>query len=336
LKLLRSCHWWSEYEIDYLNKNYDKHSQKELVSVLKRPWKAIVAKAVKLELKRGSRWTKIEKERLLDYSSKSSSKEELLQDFPGRTWCSIMSKAYRCSIPHSSRHPRVEILERFYQIDSEEKAYIIGVLLADGSMSKCGYRISLGWAEQDLKELKNIQQIISPDSPIEKIERRKKNPKWQDYYVLVITDKRLYQNLTNYGLVPKKVYTTKPPGKWLPTCLTASYVRGILDGDGCIHEVKKIPEGRISRLCVNITGTKELMEFINNWFIAEANIKKGFSLIKIKNSGHAFALATAGRKARLFLKLIYGNNPTIYLQRKYALAKKYIEITHDAMGRLLD
>jgi len=102
--------------------------------------------------------------------------------------------------------------------------YLLGVYLTDGTVYKNGTSYSNQISSADKTWLEDIRDIISPNSPVTMIR--------ENYYRIRLNDKIISNWLISKGCVPNKtLIVTFPniPEKYLP-----DFIRGCLDGDGCI------------------------------------------------------------------------------------------------------
>lgn len=321
---------WEEHEVRLLKKMYSDPSlePQNISKQLGRSWEAVKNKANELELLRKRFWTEEEK-RLLKKVFYSETKEYICQLFPCRTWGTIRQTAYNLGLKRSKRaNSWVNVVLDFTTLDSDFKSYFLGLLYADGSLCKSNYNVSLEWHIRDVDSLKLIRDNLCPTCKIYK----RFSKKTGNYYVRIsVANKDLYYQLLDFGLYPNKTKTISRPGQWLPQKYVQHFIRGYFDGDGSVIEYKKINDGLISKLKIAIVGTEDLLNFINEWFIAKGGSSK-LSLSKIKKSSHAFYLSATGRKAVHFLKLIYAE-AEIKLDRKYKIAQKYLDMEKDEFGR---
>src|SRR5690606_3683295 len=127
-----------------------------------------------------------------------------------------------------------------------------------------------------------------------------------------ICNEKVYNSLIRWGCVPRKtkVLTSIPVDDKI---LVPPFIRGYFDGDGCVglYDYSSTKKGKTYTYTypqTSITGTKLLMEdFINQ---SEASLNGPY------RDGSMFQIGAKGKKAKKFLRYIYGN-ATIYLDRKY-------------------
>jgi intein-encoded DNA endonuclease-like protein len=112
----------------------------------------------------------------------------------------------------------------FKKIDSEEKAYILGFLYADGNVCKNVMQICLHKKDEEIlclikKGLKSNHKIVND----------------RGYVRFRIGNEELVKDLLNQGLHERKTFTLEFPNEnILPLHLQSHFIRGYFDGDGCI------------------------------------------------------------------------------------------------------
>ena len=209
----------------------------------------------------------------------------------------------------SQSYRRLPIDENFFEkIDTEEKAYWLGFITADGSVD----------------EKRNILHFTLklPDKPhLEKFLKAIKHPrKIQEYFTnngnwvckITISNKKLIADLVRCGIHQKKTFTVKPY-KCRNKKLQKAYWRGIIDGDG--HLLKNESNRYYIGLSGNIYMISGFITFVKKNGVLLNN--------KISKNGNTFSITTAQKnKVRKIAHLLY-KDASIYLDRKY---KMYQEI----------
>lgn len=120
--------------------------------------------------------------------------------------------------------------EKFFKRWSSEMAYVLGFILADGSLiiSRRGAKyIEIETIDGDL--LNSIKEKINSNL---KIGERKRNKKWKKAYRLQIGSKEIFNDLLKLGIKPRKTgFETMPK---VPMDYLRDFIRGYFDGDGSI------------------------------------------------------------------------------------------------------
>jgi hypothetical protein len=188
----------------------------------------------------------------------------------------------------------------FDVVDTEEKAYWLGFSFADGYISDKGqYELSL--AAKDHSHLLKFGEFIGNKDKVKLKDNRCR---------CFISNKHLCDVLDSYGHTPRKSLTLKFPDLSIfkSKDLVKHFIRGYIDGDGCIGIYKNTAK-------ISILGTLDFLNTINKILPNEGNIR----LPKDKNQ---YVLESYGPKACNNLKFLFKDS-TIYLDRKYA---KYQDI----------
>ncbi len=226
-------------------------------------------------------------------------------------------KAQGLKIRTNSENNRIYTLNENYfeNIDSSDKAYFLGLLYADGSVSQFKNSCILSLTEIKPTIFEVFKRYLECDKPLylKGSKLQKDGYVSKPYYSLEINSEKLSQDLINQGCHPNKtIILDFPNEKMVPKKLLWHFLRGFFDGDGCIGLY-----GRNIRL--NITGTKSMLYSIKN-FLIEFDIFCNVGKYKNKN---AYQLQANNKNALKFFRLIYEDCNELKLERKY---KKYQEV----------
>jgi hypothetical protein len=183
----------------------------------------------------------------------------------------------------------------FHDIDSEEKAYWLGFLTADGCITK-GDRVTVHLASVDCEHLYKLKKALDATQVISEGKRS---------CSLVICSPEMAADLTRHGILPNKTFSTKPAQ--IAPEMARHYWRGVFDGDGCIF--------RNGKLLVLVGDYDIILGFQAFVF---AHCPKIRASITRKETIYQFKLQGDGKKR--MLEVLYGD-VTVYLDRKYKLAK---------------
>lgn len=197
----------------------------------------------------------------------------------------------------------------FSKIDTEEKAYWLGFLYADGSIykdKKGYYRFELGLKESDIKHIEKFKNFIESKHEIKYREKTKSNR-------ISFIDNKFCLDLIKLGCIEKKSLILKFPTKeQVPEYLINHFIRGYFDGDGYMSKREKHPHKWGYRvLNCNLLGTLEVLQSILEIVGLKNDIvKKDKRLLS-----NAYFFSLSGDNARKFSDFLY-KNATIYLERK--------------------
>ena len=212
----------------------------------------------------------------------------------------------------------------FDKIDNEEKAYVLGLLYADGCV--CGRKdIVLSLQERDVDILKKIKKLFKSDRPLHYIKSKK--IEHQSQYKFYLYSDRLVKKLNKLGCMRRKSLILKfPTKKQVPTRLLKHFMRGYLDGDGCICTYFR-KSSRYLKCKVCIASTYSFLNQYKKECKKQLNIN--FSLKRKKNYGNTIYNYASGEMSLggisdiiKFCNWIY-KDATIYLERKYDKFKKF-------------
>ncbi len=204
-------------------------------------------------------------------------------------------------------------------IDAEQKAYWLGFLYADGCNYHAAGLLSINLAEKDKGHLELLKNHIGSNYPLKRIE----NKGFKDYpvsicYGLCIYSRYLTDKLTKVGCHPNKTFSVEfPTQNQVPKSLIRHFIRGYLDGDGCISVYKTKKAKYFKSVSINICGNKPFLIEMSNILTDELKIK--MPLYKTRG---IFELRTSSRgNIDKLLEWIY-KDATVYLDRKY---QKFIQ-----------
>lgn len=211
----------------------------------------------------------------------------------------------------------------FETIDSAQKAYWLGFIYADGSVSinaktnSCELSIKL--QASDYNHLRKFNQALEGNVDVSFCTKKcNLNDKMYDTCQIRFYSNKLVYDLTNYGVTPNKTLTIRFPN--IDKQFYADFIRGYFDGDGCICENKK--KNGQSSIVANFTcGSINFLEDLKA-ILYENDICSYISTWKNK----APKLVIGGMKnTHHFLYYIY-HNKSEYLERKY---QKTIDLYKD-------
>ena len=195
----------------------------------------------------------------------------------------------------------------FDQIDSEEKAYWLGFIFADGYISssplregvKSIYQFEISLGIKDIEHLNKFKRFMDYEKDIITDGNRCR---------FVVTNKYLWTLLNELGCTPNKSLSLTFPD--IPQNLVKHFIRGYFDGDGCISR-------HVHNTCVTphieLLGTKQMLEQI----LLYSNISAKYKHDK-RHSEETWSLEWSKQEGIDFINYLY-QDCSIYLDRKYEL-----------------
>lgn len=200
----------------------------------------------------------------------------------------------------------------FDNVDTEDKAYFLGLLYADGCVQSDRSRITLFLQKRDIDILEKFKKCLQHT-------KRLKYTKAKDFkglpYVsqpqfgLVIDSRIMHTALLKLGCIPRKsLILTFPSETSVPKYLYQHFIRGYFDGDGCIYLSKDK-----KRVAFELVGTRDFMTGIQTILIQSI----GLSQTKLKQQNKIYYLVYGGRNECLKIRNYLYQDATVYLNRKY-------------------
>jgi hypothetical protein len=209
----------------------------------------------------------------------------------------------------------------FDKIDTENKAYLFGFILADGHIctNPKNKSVSIEIAKKDLEILKFAKKEFKYAGKIKTTIHNNTLYKRLRIYGNQFTD-----CLINKGVDSNKTITLKYP--LIEENLQRHFIRGYFDGDGCIHISKRKTINKY-RYELTIIGTESFSNQLNDIISHTIGFRFLKKFKKTKSNNMICILHTSSIKnIKLFLNWIYYNS-TFYLTRKYKIYNKILN-TH--------
>lgn len=204
---------------------------------------------------------------------------------------------------------KYNVNETFFDcIDSEEKAYWLGFIYADGCVTKDKKYLYINLSPTDINHLIAFNKCINSTYPIRH---------FNNYVNLRISNKHLVSSLISCGCVPcKSLILEFPNNDILPNNLIHHFIRGYFDGDGCLSTILRYKKNRISPVMeceINFLGTYDMLHHISD------NIP--IDNVKIFKFGNIYKFRIQSKKRIIDLMEYLYNGASIYLERKH---EKYV------------
>jgi len=187
----------------------------------------------------------------------------------------------------------------FDNIDTEEKAYWLGFLYADGYVSKTRNEIELSLQKSDIDHIRKFKKFMSAEQEI-KINLNRCR--------LIITNNHLKESLIKHGCGPVKSRIIRFPN--LSEDLHRHFVRGYFDGDGTIS---RSISGSIWNTAAIFSGSEKFMEDLKKIL----NLKLEIHHLKVRRMGstNVYGITFTNKS---FVKLMF----YLYEDSKISLNRK--------------
>lgn len=247
---------------------------------------------------------------------------------PNRTRRAVNVKARRLGLSWNGRG-KIRFNPYFFDSYSEDSAYVLGFIAADGSITRNYITIS----QSDITILEKIAAVMGFEQPY---------PIWKTSddgtayvcgrlvnckpgYTIRVTSKHMSNRLRDIGICENKSYKLGKVN--IDARYLKDFVRGFNDGDGSISMGAVTNNSNNHTIRVSMDSTYNFL----NWLQGYIHMTTGLPRRKIQHRPDSYAkvLNYNGRNAVLLLKWIYSDNPELYLERKKAVFDKYLDCYPD-------
>lgn len=230
-----------------------------------------------------------------------------------RKTISKYAKKFGIENPESSRRERKYALNESYfnRIDSEEKAYWLGFIVADGCLyhHKTSYDIQFSLSLDDFDHMIKFAEAIGS----EKIPEVKDQEDKQITFFRV-SSKKMFNDLLNLGVTSNKTGNEHFPD--IPKEMTPHFIRGYFDGDGCISYYDVEDPYTFNIVCASKDFLSDIAKNIFNSI--------GETLVPYKVRNHAYIINSVAKRKNYFIyKYIYKNS-SVSLERKHKKIESFL------------
>lgn len=232
----------------------------------------------------------------------------------------------------SRSHRKYSVDESYFDvIDTPNKAYVVGLLSADG----CNYikksTISISLEECDKEILEKICIDMKNEHPLEYIDYSNKHDfgySYKNQYRMLIFSSHMCNRLSEIGVVPNKSLLLEFSSA-IPKEYYSDYVRGVFDGDGTfgVHNIEKY-NGTIT---VSITSTYMFCSYLQIFLHDNMGITS--KIVESSNHNgitHDIRISTKS-DTKKFLDWIY-QDAILYLQRKHDIYVNHYNINNSLVA----
>jgi intein-encoded DNA endonuclease-like protein len=194
----------------------------------------------------------------------------------------------------------------FEKIDTEEKAYILGFIYADGYNQTSRSQIRITINKKDIDILEKINKCLKNTKPILYL-------KSNTIVDISINSVKMSKDLEKLGCMQNKTFKLKFP-YFIDKSLIRHFIRGYVDGDGCLSITNR-KDRPSNTYQFHIVGRYEMLKNIQDVLVKELNISQN----KIHPQVNIFMMIYSGKQNfKKITHYLYGNSK-IYLERKFNL-----------------
>ena len=209
----------------------------------------------------------------------------------------------------------------FSNIDTEEKAYWLGFIYADGFITKKtngSHVFGITLAERE--PLDKLNKCMDSNKPIGVYKKASSYSNKSVEYKLAFTSNKLVSDLEKWGCVERKTFKLKFPD-FLEDSLIPHFIRGYFDGDGSVfYHIQKTLKKEYLMLGVTICGIKSFLIDL------EKHINESNTIYKDKRKTtdcYSIKLNSNIRALKLYHYLY--KDATMYLSRKKEKFESFIK-----------
>lgn len=201
-----------------------------------------------------------------------------------------------------------DINEKFFGSWSPEMAYVLGLIITDGCISKTG-TVSLSMNDKEL--LEKVKKVMGSAHKIEPSKHQK------NLYIFHFARENMVRDLEKFGILSKKSLTVTFPA--VPQEYLPDFIRGVFDGDGSVLFKKSRDFPLVTKF---FSGSKDFIEGLE-MKLQELNMPKR-TIYQQKTKNGLYYTIVYGHKDSIKLFNILYKNPKnrLFLERKY---KRFLE-----------
>ena len=205
---------------------------------------------------------------------------------------------------NSSRASKINE-DYFCTIDTQEKAYWLGFIVADGNIAETGgsLALSIEIKEQDEYLFDNFEKEIGGT-----------NKRYYNRGCCAIRygSLKMCSDLSKYGIIPRKSDKTVFPS--IREDLVRHFIRGVFDGDGTVFMRKDATKKHGIRLEFGFAGTESLLSTIKFHLMKDISISDN-KILSRKDRSISQLIFSKLKDIEHFYNYIYSDSK-IHLERK--------------------
>ena len=212
--------------------------------------------------------------------------------------------------------PYYYINNKFFKSWSGKMAYVLGLIVTDGCISKSLHTVSLAMNEREL--LKKVKAAMGTNIPVRASRHQAR------LYEFNISRQEMVRDLLDLGLTPQKSATIEFPD--VPEEYLPHFIRGVFDGDGSVTlHGSRTRKGKVLWLQAHFcSASKSFMKSLESKLrrlgMPKQNIRVG------RGTNIPIYRITYGHKdSKILFEVMYrdiGNG--LFLERKYTVFKRAI------------
>ena len=215
----------------------------------------------------------------------------------------------------------------FKEIDTQDKAYFLGFIYADGNLHRNSLKITI--RDTDVDVLEKLKLYMKSNHPIYK----KPLFDWNGEVLLkedgiveiIITHTSMPGILNRHGVFPNKTHTISSLPTTVPDNLMSHFIRGYIDGDGSFGKYKH--NDGYYRSSLSIVGTSDFLESLNSKILELVGVSFNtnfYDRYPERETNTRTVNMSGNGKVLSFLNWVY-EDAEVYMNRKYQNYLKMIK-----------
>ncbi len=190
----------------------------------------------------------------------------------------------------------------FNIIDTENKAYWLGFIYADGHLCKDSYKLEIRLSETDINHLRKFKIAINYSADVISGIKDTNFKKASKFALLYIHSKEMVNDLSKF--IPRGKKSDKVKFPELQENLYQHFIRGYFDGDG--YNIKTRDE-------IGFCGNFNFLNDLRNFFIESGVISLSGSF---RSGSEYYTELRFGKKSSFAIRKFMYANATTFLERK--------------------
>lgn len=236
---------------------------------------------------------------------------------------SIIKEYGLCEKSLSEIRRKYDVIDNYFDIiDTQNKAYALGLYYADGTVSKNKNYVSISLQERDVNILDKLNNEFGGNRKLTFVKFNDKNSNWSNQYMFTVASDKIHGDLIKHGCVPNKSLILEFPNT-IPREMIRHFVRGYFDGDGNISK----NEDRCT-----LISTEDFCCKLSEIVKKELNINSSIFFCHNKNTTTRTFQIAGKNQVKKFLDWLYIGSE-LYIERKYRLylSKYHTELLNDSL-----
>lgn len=217
----------------------------------------------------------------------------------------------------------------FDKIDSQEKAYWLGFLMADGNVttktedSRSGWSLKVGLAIDDADHVYKFADFLGVESSND---NEKGVAKTEKAATVSVVSRPIVEALMGYGCTPRKSLTVTYPKRELSRRYNKDFIAGFFDGDGCVGASKRYANGGCGIHVIFTSGSYNFLMSLQKVLADEAAVAR-FHLMKQKECNAYHLTAYRKNDVLRIYHYLYGT-ATTFLERKKTKYEELLKLNN--------